>query len=553
MSSRMIVSCVTVIALAQFGGHQTPPLAAQATASPSIPAVEIVQTDVPSDLRLIRAVRGMIPPLMEAKGTPGLNLAVARRGRIIWEAGFGYADLQSRVPMRPETVFHSGSMGKTYTATAIMRLVEAGELALHDPVSRYLPFAVDNPFGRRPVTIHDFLTHQSGLSGGDAALSTLARPRALREALAEAYAGDHQRSYLRTRVPLWNSPVGERWQYSNLGIATLGLIVEETNSEGLSFSEYVQTHIVEPLGMKLAQLPEAQDEEHIRPDIWAQMSRGYARFGAALVPTPKIYFEGFPAGGLVATPGDHLRLLLATMNGGAFQGRRLLDPKLTELMLTPVRPTDLGAGTMLGELHQGLVWFLRWDDSRVTEFNHAGAHMYGWRNRAAAYPELDLAVVIAVNTWGVPNSGGDPDLVLDFISDWVRTERSDVAGPEDPDWAWKTSYVIGLLMVEITQGSIGASADLGEEAPQRMAKAALVMPSARNAESGWDQGGFVAGVNALRQVEMTEAAIRAFLASDELPVTHEEIRTIYRQLGGVIGTNYDEAFPYFVIPRATPR
>ncbi|HKZ72774.1 MAG TPA: serine hydrolase domain-containing protein, partial [Steroidobacteraceae bacterium] len=77
-----------------------------------------------NETRLIRALEADIPHILRLTGAPGLNLAIARRGGLIWEAGFGFADLERRIPMTAATVTHSGSMGKTYTATAVMQLVE---------------------------------------------------------------------------------------------------------------------------------------------------------------------------------------------------------------------------------------------------------------------------------------------------------------------------------------------------------------------------------------------------------------------------------------------
>jgi len=119
-----------------------------------------VQTE---DAALIGALWGVIPILLRQKNVLGLNIAVARRGAMIWEEAFGIADLATRRPMAPDTVFRSGSMGKTYTATAVMQLVEDGRVVLKGDVSAYVGFEVTNPLGDRPVPIEDLLTHRSGL------------------------------------------------------------------------------------------------------------------------------------------------------------------------------------------------------------------------------------------------------------------------------------------------------------------------------------------------------------------------------------------------------
>jgi CubicO group peptidase (beta-lactamase class C family) len=89
-----------------------------------VPMTEIVRSTERSDVRLINDLRRFIPEKMREYGTPGANLALARHRIVIWEAGFGYSDLTSKALMTPQSVFHAGSISKTYTATAVMQLVE---------------------------------------------------------------------------------------------------------------------------------------------------------------------------------------------------------------------------------------------------------------------------------------------------------------------------------------------------------------------------------------------------------------------------------------------
>ena len=90
---------------------------------------------------LVEALRVLVPRVLAATGTPGLNLAVARGDDLIHEQGFGLADVAAGRPMTPETVARAGSISKLYTATAVMQLVEEDRLALDEPVSSYVDFA----------------------------------------------------------------------------------------------------------------------------------------------------------------------------------------------------------------------------------------------------------------------------------------------------------------------------------------------------------------------------------------------------------------------------
>ena len=403
------------------GASPPAPSAAAAPAAPGrdIPVTEIVRTEDEKDLRLIGALRAVIPALMHGYGSPGFNIALARRGDVVWEAGFGHADLAARTPMTPETVFQSGSMGKLYTGMAILKLVEDGVLELDGPINDYLPFEVRNPLGGRDITVRDLLTHRPGLMQ-DAALSLFERPRSLREEIEAEYGRAMVPMMGGDSMPRWHAEAGEAFMYSNLGMGTLGLIVEENNPEGLSYSEFVERHFMEPLGMRYSQYPPVQDREHIRPDIWERRSTGYMPMGSVWIPTPAVYFGEFPAGGFVATPGDFVRFFLAFLNGGEYGGARVLAPETVELALTPQSES-------MGGLQMGLAWMLDKVGEPAFNIQHGGAHMYGWQNWGIAWPNFDTAVVYATNNWAVPEIAPDVTMLRSVIENWLLL---DAAVPE---------------------------------------------------------------------------------------------------------------------------
>lgn len=386
-------------------------VAAEAQAARSIPITETVHTERLFELQLIDALRDFVPHVVRAQGTPGLNLALGYKGRLIWEAGFGYADVASEKSMTPETVYHSGSLGKTYTATAVMQLVDRGILSLDDAINEHLPFEVSNPLGERDITVHDLLTHRSGISSGGA-MGVWHKPMPLAQALQESF--DSDMSPVGGGVtPFWVARVGERYNYSNPGLATLGLIVETVNREGLAFADYVQKHVMDPLGMEASQYPPAQHRDYVRPEIWEQMSTGYARMGGALIPTIPLYFSHYPAGGVLAKPADHLRLLMAMLAGGRYHDYQVLEAETVEQMLTP-QHDELGPG-----LDLGLVWLLRDHGQPTMSFSHAGGHMFGWRTDGWGWPDLDVSVVVASNQWSLPDSAPDVSLIPPFIENWM--------------------------------------------------------------------------------------------------------------------------------------
>jgi len=480
----------------------------------------------PDDARLIAAARAFIPDVMRVYGVRGVEIAIARHGTVIWQDGFGYASLPDQRPMTAQTVFAAGSMSKTYTATAAMQLVEQGVLALDEPINTYMRryggFEIVNPLGAREITVRDLLTHRSGLTS-DAAGSELTVPAPLRAYLQAQYSRKMMYAYDESSLPLWSAKVGEKFQYSNTGIATLGLLVEITNPEHLSFDRYAERHIFQPLGMHASEFPAVQDTAHLRPELAQQFARGYAKIGPVDLPSPQIYLGDYPAGTLVTTAGDHMRLLLAYLNGGTYGGQQILRPETVKLMLTEGPTKSLG-----------LVWWLYNIGKPDFSFGHGGAYMFGWRNEFRGYPDLDLAAVVATNEWDMlsPHYGPAYGEILTFLSSWVMNEKAGLRHPQrDASWAWKCSYVTGLVWVDQIMGALGPHDPLTDQMIDATVRG--VRPRDR---SLWDEAGFRAGVEDMRHTPMHPDAIRAFLTSDRVRVWPEEMNIILAALGG--GPNY---------------
>jgi CubicO group peptidase (beta-lactamase class C family) len=189
-------------------------------------------------------------------GLPGASLAVVHDQELVWAAGFGWADMERRAPATADTLYRIASITKTFTATALLQLRDAGKLQLDDPLARHLPwFAIASPHAEAPpITIRHLLTHTAGLPREavfpywtDFDFPTAER---LREGLAR------QRGILATET---------EWKYSNLGLALAGDVVEAASGE--RYADYVQRHILDPLGMTatLVRAPEPTDAQLARP------------------------------------------------------------------------------------------------------------------------------------------------------------------------------------------------------------------------------------------------------------------------------------------------
>jgi CubicO group peptidase (beta-lactamase class C family) len=168
---------------------------------------------------------------MQRQHIPGLALLIAKNGKIIRAEGFGLANVELQVPVRPETIFQSGSVGKQFTATAVMMLVEEGKIGLDDPLTK---FFTDGPAAWKDVTVRELLSHTGGF--GDYPKDFNFRKDWTEEELLK----------LVESIPLAYAP-GTKWEYSNLGYLTLGILIRRVTGE--FYGDFLQQRIFQPLGM----------------------------------------------------------------------------------------------------------------------------------------------------------------------------------------------------------------------------------------------------------------------------------------------------------------
>ncbi|MBS3965906.1 MAG: serine hydrolase [Truepera sp.] len=197
------------------------------------------------ELTAVKRLEQIVFDKMAASGLPGLSLALVAGDQVIYARGFGQRDLEQGLAATPDTLYGIGSVTKSFTALAIMRLAEAGRLSLQDPVDQYLPFPF-KPKGET-VRLHHLLSHTSGLPAlayGEAVIRYANRiggrylPIASPEDILTFMDGAES----------WEEAApGQRWFYFNEGYALLGLIIERLS--GKSYAEYLRDEILLPLGM----------------------------------------------------------------------------------------------------------------------------------------------------------------------------------------------------------------------------------------------------------------------------------------------------------------
>ena len=295
---------------------------------------------------------------------PGAVALVAYNGEVVFRRAYGLASVELNVPVRPEMVFALASVTKLHTAVAAMMLVEEGALQLEDEVVDYLP-GLSHAEG---ATIAHLLSHTSGLTGPIAAIPGYREENIHREISPD----DLIASY--ADYPLLFAP-GERFRYSNEGIAALGRIVELVS--GQSWEQFLQQRIFEPVGMNSTYFG-----GHHR--IIPMAVTGYTKHDSGWKRAqPSSFTRAFGMGALFSTVDD----LFAWHN--ALLAGRLVKPETLESMFTAF-PLNDGGHSRHGF---GFV---------VSEINghrfagHGGGH-FGWSTFLAILPDDGIFVTVLTN------------------------------------------------------------------------------------------------------------------------------------------------------------
>ena len=341
----------------------------------------------PADAGLDAAHLARIPQRLREfvdKGTAaGFVTLVARHGKIAALEATGYTDLETRQPMKTNNIFQLHSMTKPVVCMAAMMLAEQGKLHVDDPVEIHLPefrgqwaIQTKNPDGgvvlqkvNRKVTLRDLMTHTSGMiSDPPPAIGEL--HGALHKSLADVVLVESQQ-------PLLFQP-GTKWSYSNAGIASLARVVEVVS--GMPYEKFLEAKIFKPLGML---------DTHTFPpkEKWNRMPTAYIlKDGKPLKYTADPLGEGkmkfrdgakypLPEGGLYSTASDLFRLYQLFLNGGEWNGVRLLTrasvDEMTRVQTGSLKTSTPGAGWGLG-------WFVMQADSNLLmppgTFGHGGRY-----------------------------------------------------------------------------------------------------------------------------------------------------------------------------------
>lgn len=375
------------------------PLVAQRTAplGPSLPTAQPttgpqLPTSPPGTAALTASdvnawLDGYMPYALKTGDIAGAVVAVVKDGQIVTTRGYGYSDVARRTPVDPaRTLFRPGSVSKLFTWTAVMQLVEAGKIDLDADINRYLDFRIP-PRDGQPVTMRNLMQHTAGFE------------EQAKDIMSSNPSTPSFEALLKRWTPERIFPAGTTPAYSNYGASLAGYIVQRVSGE--PFDSYIERHIFVPLGMAHSTF-----RQPLPPALAPLMSKGYGV--ASAEPMPFEIVGPAPAGALSSTGEDMARFMIAHLQQGEYQGRRILQPATAERMhnspatfLPPLNRMELGffetninGREVIGHLgdtqnfHTSLHLFLDDGVGFYVSFNSAGKGGASGRLRAALFEDF---------------------------------------------------------------------------------------------------------------------------------------------------------------------
>jgi CubicO group peptidase (beta-lactamase class C family) len=269
------------------------------------------------------ALEGFILEKMREYKVPGLSISILADGKTIYERGFGFRDILSGLPASPRTLYGIGSVTKSFTALAIMQLVEEGKISLDDPVEKYVP-NVPKPFGESPRIRH-FLSHTSGLPalGYAEAFGGVTGPD---DVWLPVCSPEDVITFMQGAQDWAVAKPGEAYFYLNEGYVLLGYIISKLAG---SYEGFVQQRILQPLGMErtfFAKADVEKENDRATPYIIDKEGRH--------IPTSFPYGIN-PDGGLVSSVIDLTKYIQMCIGRGELEGKRLVSRETFEVLEEP--------------------------------------------------------------------------------------------------------------------------------------------------------------------------------------------------------------------------
>jgi CubicO group peptidase (beta-lactamase class C family) len=392
-----------------------------ATPAPGKPATKSDTNDAAASYE---AVDDYVKEQMHRLNIPGVFLAIVEGDRIVHLRGFGRARPGGEVPT-PQTPFFIGSLTKSFTALAVMQLVEAGKVQLDAPVQRYLPwFRVADPQASAQMTVRHLLNQTSGLP-------LLPSEAALADFDDRPDATERQVRALSTLK--LTRPVGSKFEYCNTNYNVLGLIVEAASGE--SYSDYIQRHVFDPLEMRHSYTSKAAAQRH-------GLAVGYRYWFGFPIPVPNLAIPpgSLPSGQLISSAEDMAHYLIAYLNGGRYCGTQILSEGGTHELTRGVAKWK-EMGSLIG--YYGMGWITQeFGETRIV--SHSGT-VPDYAAFMALIPEQRKGIALLYNA-----NHAMMKMTLDDVG--LSAARRLAGETPSPSWLGTAPWAMrGMLLIPLLQ------------------------------------------------------------------------------------------------------
>ncbi len=402
----------------------------------------------------------LLPPMVEAafreSGLPSLSIALVYDRDIVYSQAFGYADLEKKIPATRKTIYPIGSITKVFVSTMLVQLAEAGIVTLDTPVEKFLSeYQVKSPYeGTQPTTLRQLAMHTSGLPRdanvnfwSDFAAGIWLNTKGTSK--MKWYASKEE---LLANLPFveLEYPPNSRYFYSNLGVTLLGMALERAAGE--PFTDYIESHILKPLGMN-------DSGFFLRKRNPSRVPTGYVYLDSESEPLVAPEWEygcALYSGGLYSTAEDMARFLSLQFQDDAPGGAQIISPDGLRMM-------------HLESLGWGYVW-----DPQYKGIHHDGGHL-GFHAYVRAFPALKIGVVALTNSNNpLMNQKPSDDIAIGILEEFKQSILTGSA----PDSIDTKRIDLNKYVGEYTLG--GASADLNIELRDGKLHARLLQDSTFN-------------------------------------------------------------------------
>jgi len=320
---------------------------------------------------------------MDAYHIPGVVITFVKDGEVFFSKCYGYADIESQTPFDDNTLLTTASLGKAFTAAGVLQLNERGVIDLNEDIRPYFTeFKLETRFDE-PLTFANLLTHTDGFEArmiGGAALTQ----------------GDllPLGELIHTYNPTQLYPPGKYMTYSDFPANLAGYLTQEIS--GVAFEQYMVDNILSPLSMDSSTF-----DQHLSDEMIRRLATGYEYQDDEQEEVPLLYIRYAPAGGLRTTASDMNRFMLVLLNGGEYNGARIMDEQTVQMMFTRQFAPDPGmAGITYGlfeHFHNGQRVLLRDGDG------------VGTRSRMVLFPEQNMGFFVSYNS-------GESNLRLNIVN-----------------------------------------------------------------------------------------------------------------------------------------